>query len=127
VPSGALGPWQAEYFANPDLSGEPLLIQTHQELDFNWGFGAPDSRMPPDDFSIRWTTQQSFEAGRYTFTAYSDDGVRLYVDGRRVINSWRPMRGYSSISLNLEAGEHTIVLEYFERGGVALVRLNWGR
>jgi hypothetical protein len=127
APSGALGPWQAEYFDNPDLSGEPLLTQTHQELDFNWGFGAPDSRMPLDDFAVRWTTRQSFEAGRYTFTAYSDDGVRLYVDGRRVINNWRPMRGYSSISLNLAAGEHTVVLEYFEREGVALVRLNWGR
>ncbi len=125
--SGAPGPWQAEYFDNPDLAGEPLLTRTHQELDFNWNYGSPAPGMPQDDFSIRWTTRRSFEAGRYTFTTYSDDGVYLYVDGRRVISSWKPMHGYRSISLDLAAGQHTIVLEYLERGGVALVRLNWGR
>ncbi|RMF30241.1 MAG: glycosyl hydrolase, partial [Chloroflexi bacterium] len=65
--------------------------------------------------------------GRYTFTTYSDDGVRLYVDGRRVLDSWRPMRGYRSVTVDLDAGEHTIVLEYFEQKGVALVRLSWHR
>jgi hypothetical protein len=125
--AGAPGPWQAEYFDNPDLAGEPLLTRNHQELNFDWNYGSPAPGLPRDDFSIRWTTQRFFEAGRYTFTTYSDDGVRLYVDGRRVINSWKPMRGYRTISLDLAAGQHTVVLEYFEHGGVALARLNWGR
>jgi hypothetical protein len=124
-PPGAPGPWQAEYFDNQDLSGEPLLTQTHERLDFNWGFGGPSPAMPRDDFAIRWTTRRAFESGRYTFTTYSDDGVRLYVDGRRVLDSWRPMRGYRSVTLDLSAGEHTIVLEYFEERGIALVWLNW--
>jgi len=123
--AGAPGPWQAEFYANPDLSGEPTLTQTDQSLDHNWGFGAPAPGLPSDDFSVRWTAQQPFTAGRYTFTTYSDDGVRLFIDGRQVLNSWRPMRGYRSVTLDLSTGEHTIVLEYFERGGLALVRLNW--
>jgi len=82
--------------------------------------------VPADSFSAPWTTQ-ALESGRYTFSTYSDDGVRLYVDGRRVVDSWRPIRGYRSATLDLAAGEHTIVLEYFERGGIALVRLNWER
>jgi hypothetical protein len=124
--AGAPGPWQAEYFG-PDLAGEPLLTQTQPELNFNWGFGAPAPGVPQDNFAIRWTTRQSFEPGYYTFTTYSDDGVRLYVDGRRVIDSWRPMRGFRSATLYLAAGEHTVVLEYFEQRGIALVRLNWRR
>jgi hypothetical protein len=122
---GAPGPWQAEYFGNPDLSGEPSLTRTYDELDFDWGLDAPAPGMPQDDFSIRWTTQQSFQAGRYTFATYSDDGVRLYVDGQRLIDSWWPMRGYRFATLDLSAGEHTIALEYFERTGIALIRLNW--
>jgi len=46
---------------------------------------------------------------------------------RLVIDSWRPMRGYRSATLNLSAGTHTVRLEYFERTGVALVRLTWHR
>jgi len=57
----------------------------------------------------------------------TDDGVRLYVDGQRVIDSWRPMRGARSVTLSLSGGAHTVRLEYFERTGVALVRLNWRR
>jgi len=127
APSGAPGPWQAEYFANPSLEGTPRLTRTDERLDFNWGFGSPDPTLPSDDFSVRWTTRQRFPAGRYTFTTYSDDGVRLYVDGQQVLDSWRPMRGYRSVTLDLDAGEHTIVLEYFEQKGIALVRLNWHR
>jgi len=125
APSGAPGPWQAEYFDNADLLGKALLTQTQQELSFDWGLGAPDPALPADEFSARWTTRRAFESGRYTFSTYSDDGVRLYVDGRLVVDSWRPMKGYRSATLDLAAGEHTVVLEYFEQGGIALVRLNW--
>ena len=119
-----LGPWQGEYFSGGDLAGPPVLSRSDAALDFNWGWGAPAAPMVGDNFSARWTGSFHFEAGRYTFTTYSDDGVRLYVDGRRVIDSWRPMRGYRSASLDLTQGTHTMRVEYFERGGVALIRLS---
>lgn len=53
--------------------------------------------------------------------------MRLYVDDRPVIDSWRPMRGYRSAAVNLSQGTHTVRLEYFEHTGVALARLNWRR
>ncbi len=46
---------------------------------------------------------------------------------RLVIDSWRPMRGYRSGTLNLSEGTHTVRLEYFEHSGVALVCLTWHR
>lgn len=120
-------PWRGEYFDNPNLSGSPILARDDAKIDFNWGWGAPDSRLPDDDFSVRWTNEIEFSGGRYTFSTFSDDGVRLYVDGKRVVDSWRPMRGYRSATLDLSPGTHTIRLEYFERSGVARARLSWYR
>ena len=124
---GASGPWDAAYYANRDLSGSPTLTRQDAALDFDWGRGSPDTAVPADNFSAVWTRSVEFGGGRYTFTTYSDDGVRLYVDDQLVIDSWRPMRGYRSATLNLSAGTHTVRLEYFERTGIALVRLNWRR
>jgi len=129
VPSdqGAGGPWDAAYYANRDLSGSPALTRQDAALDFNWGWGSPDSALPADNFSAVWTRQVEFSGGRYTFNTYSDDGVRLYVDDQLLIDSWRPMRGTRSGALNLSEGAHTVRLEYFERTGIALVHLNWQR
>ncbi|MDY7080261.1 MAG: PA14 domain-containing protein [Chloroflexota bacterium] len=124
---GAGGPWDAAYYANRDLSGSPALTRQDAALDFDWGRGSPDTAVPADNFSAVWTRSVEFGGGRYTFTTYSDDGVRLYVDGQLVIDSWRPMRGYRSSTLNLSEGTHTVRLEYFERSGVALARLTWHR
>jgi hypothetical protein len=122
---GLPGPWQGEYYNNQDLSGSPVLVRSDAALDFNWGLQAPAAGVNRDGFSVRWSGSFSFDGGRYTFTTYSDDGVRLYVDGQRVIDSWRSMRGYRSATVNLSAGVHAVQLEYFERTGAALARLSW--
>jgi hypothetical protein len=122
----ALGPWQGEYFNNRGLAGAPVLVRSDAAVDFNWGWGTPAPQVIADDFSARWSGSFPFEGGRYTFTTYSDDGVRLYVDGRRVVDSWRPMRGYRSATLDLAQGVHSVQVEFFERSGVAVIRL-WVR
>jgi hypothetical protein len=119
------GPWQGEYFNNSTLSDTPVLRRTDAALDFDWGWNAPAPELKRDYFSARWSGAFSFSAGRYTFTTYSDDGVRLYVDGRRVIDAWRPTRGYRSATLNLSQGTHKMRVEYFERTGRATVRVWW--
>lgn len=77
-------------------------------------------------YAVAWPT---FDCGKellnYTFDITSDDGVRLYLDGRLVLNSWRAMHGSNSVTRYLRAGEHTIVLEYLERTGTAMVQFNW--
>ena len=120
-------PWTAAYFANSDLSGEPVLTRVETSLDHNWGWGAPGAGVPRDRFSARWTQPLYFRDGTYRFTTYTDDGVRLWVDGRLLIDSWRPMRGTRSATVRLSEGTHDVRMEYFERTGVALARLTWRR
>ncbi len=124
---GSDNPWEAAYFANTDLSGEPVLTRIETALDHNWGWSSPGAGVPNDHFSARWTQPLYFSAGTYRFTTYTDDGVRLWVDGRLLINSWRPMRGYRSARVWLSEGMHDVQIEYYERTGVALARLDWQR
>jgi hypothetical protein len=120
-------PWAVAYFDNPDLSGKPTLTGVDKVIDHNWGWNSPAEGIPADNFSARWTQPIYFQGGGYRFTTYSDDGVRLWVDGRLLIDAWQPMRGYKYATVWLSEGVHDVKLEYFEGSGTARVHLMWER
>ena len=120
-------PWQASYYANAHLSGDPVLTRIEPSLNHSWGLGSPGEGVPRDYFSARWTQPLYFYTGAYRFTTYTDDGVRLRIDGQLVIDAWRPMRGYRVAVVMLDEGVHDVQMEYFEQTGAALARLTWQR
>jgi hypothetical protein len=82
--------WKAEYWSNPNLSGNPSLVRNDVTIDFNWGYGSPAAGIPVDNFSARWTRSWNFSEGVYRFHATMDDGVRVYMmDNVLVIDDWR--------------------------------------
>jgi len=120
--------WRGEYFANRHLSGSPKMIRTDAQIDFDWGKGAPYPGLPTDDFSVRWTREVYFQEGTYRFTTETDDGVRLWVDGRLVIDQWRDMaRTVFWVDVDLGDGVHLVCVDYYEAGGAAVARLSWAR
>jgi hypothetical protein len=119
--------WRGEYWSRRDLSGTPALVRNDAAIDFDWGGGAPAVGLPADNFSVRWTRQILFERGIYRLHARSDDGVRVFVDGRRVINEWHDSSGESyTVDLELD-GRHRVVVEYYEHTGQALAKFWWRR
>ncbi|MGD2143610.1 MAG: PA14 domain-containing protein [Anaerolineae bacterium] len=118
-----LGPWEGEYFDNSRLAGSPVLTRRDEVLDFDWGWGAPTTAVGRDNFSVRWTGTFDFPAGRHCFSTTTDDGIRVYVDGQTVIDSWYPMRGMRTGCTNVSAGAHEVRVEYFEQFEVANVLL----
>jgi hypothetical protein len=123
------GGYDAEYFANRTLSGFPALTRTDDAVDFDWGGGAPGDGVPADNFSARWTKSlEVAEEATYKFTATADDGVRLYVDGEKVLDKWIPQsRATHTVNHRLTAGTHQIVLEYFEAAADAVAKLSYER
>ena len=118
--------WRGEYFASQDLTGSPAFVRADPNLDFDWGWGAPDRRLAADHFSVRWTRNVDFPAGEFRFSATVDDGIRVYVDGETIIDQWRvtaPITYTSSISL--AAGTHALKVEYFENTERAQVHVWW--
>jgi glucose/arabinose dehydrogenase/PKD repeat protein len=119
-------PFTAKYYDNTSFSGTPVLSRQDPSINFAWGSGAPDPAVPADNFSVRWTKTQWFGAGRYNFTTYADDGVRLYIDGKRVIGRWQgPANTEFDYTVDLGEGKHQIKLEYVEYGGGATAALSW--
>lgn len=119
--------WQAEYYSNPNLAGSPAYTAQERRIDYAWGTGAPNG-LPRDLFSIRWTGWWDFEAGNYTFFAFADDGVRLWLDDRLLIDHWQTGgKDYYGTATVGAAGLHRLKLEYFEEYGSATIRLHWRR
>lgn len=120
--------WKGEYFNNKTLAGAPVLVRDDPQIDFDWGTGSPDPRVPADVFSVRWTRNLDLPAGRYRFSVTVDDGVRLFVNGHLLIDAWRdqPATGYYG-DIYLPGGPVTVQMEYYENFGLAVARLNWQR
>ncbi len=121
------GQFLAEYFANRDLSGSPVLRRCENAVNNNWGGGGPGNGVPNDNFSVRWTGRFWFgNDGTYRFTTRTDDGVRLIVDGQMLLQEWRDM-GATTFQRDkqLDSGMHTVRMEYYERGGDAVAQLGW--
>jgi RNase P/RNase MRP subunit p29 len=122
--------WRGEYFNNPNLTGPPVMIRDDGDgpLNFDWGANSasPDCGVNADDFSVRWSRRLILPAGVYRFTVTGDDGVRLMVDGRKLIDEWRDQAPLTfTREVFLPAGNHRIVMEYYDHTGGATAKLDW--
>ena len=81
-------------------------------------------------FSVRWTGELEVpETDEYTLYTMSNDGVRLWVNGRQLIDNWTDHNDTEDkANIHLEAGKrHEIKLDYFFNGGQAVMKLLWSR
>jgi hypothetical protein len=128
TPDMIISDWRGEYFDNPSLAGEPVYIRDDVAIDFNWGGGSPDPRLPDDRFSARWSRDQIFSGGFYRFTILSDDGVRFWFGGQILVDEWHDSNLVPyNVDLYVPAGTYSLWLEYYENLGGAMIRLTWNK
>ncbi|RZA13021.1 MAG: glycoside hydrolase family 3 protein, partial [Lysobacteraceae bacterium] len=132
---------RGEYFRNPELSGTPTLVRVDARVGFRWDRGSPtdnlmargevagDQAVPSDAFSIRWSGQLLPPVtGRYHLEAAANDGMRLYLDGKLLVDEWSNADRLRArgIDVDLVGGRaYDIRLEYYENERDAGVRLAW--
>ncbi|KPL21083.1 MAG: hypothetical protein AMJ93_10445 [Anaerolineae bacterium SM23_84] len=126
VASPSYPDWRGEYWPNRTFGGSPELVRNDKTIDFDWGSGPAAYGLPKDDFSVRWSRAQGFETGIYRFHARTDDGMRFYIDGERVLDEWHDGLSEDLHTADLAlAGIHDLVVEYYEHTGLAQVRFWW--
>jgi parallel beta-helix repeat protein len=134
-------PWTVEVDPREDLAGwrqlatgEGAVHGRVAVLDFPYGGGGPknldvagklDGPAPgPDHFGMVARTRLKLPAGKWRFKTLSDDGVRVTVDGRPVIENWTwhgPTPNEAMFE-QVESGEVDLRVEHFEIDGYAVLR-----
>ncbi|MDG2524281.1 glycoside hydrolase family 3 C-terminal domain-containing protein [Stenotrophomonas sp. HITSZ_GD] len=132
---------QGEYFRGKDLRGEPALTRLDSHVAFRWDRGAPtddavargelsrEKALASDDFSVRWTGQLlPPRDGVYDLSVTADDGFRLYLDGKLLLDRWknsdRAQAQHASVALR-SGQAYDLRLEYYDHERDAAVRLAW--
>lgn len=119
----------AEYYSDQNLT---FLFQTRTDTNINffWGSSSPIAGIPPDSFSVRWTGKlQARHAGVHQFHADTDEGVRLWINGRLLVDDWTPhLEKEDTGSISLVPGRYyDITMEYYDYSfsPTAVARLYW--
>jgi len=126
-------------------SPEGLLVTYYQDADLTrpvWHSYALDLLAEPNerplprrfgkgDFSSRWTGWlQVPQTADYTLRCQSEDGLRLYLDDRCVLDNWRDQPWTNSlrtVQLPLTAGLHPLKVEHYARHTrTAALCIQWG-
>ena len=118
---------KAEFFTNKTLSGEPAATRTDKHVNFDWQ-GGPAEGIGHTDFSVRWTgTITPPKTGEYEFVARGDDGYRVFLDDKPVLNEWRDQGATDARkSMRLDGGKtYNLRVEYYQAGGDAVIRFGW--
>jgi hypothetical protein len=120
----SLGPWAGTYFNRADFSGTSTA-RRDLDLRFEWGDKSPMDSLPADRFSVRWETCLDVPAAASVpFQLVSDDGSRLYLDGKLVLDNWgKHTIEARGATLELTPGEHHLRVDYFEHTNSASIAL----
>ena len=119
---------KGEYFNNTACSGDPVLTRIDPVIDFNFGRNAPAPGIPATYFSVRWTGSFMAPAsGPYYIGGEFDDAIRLYINGRLLIDRTLNRNKSSEVTkIEVEAGKkYDLRLEYTQQWYHAEVKL-WG-
>jgi beta-glucosidase len=119
---------RGEYFANNQLTGAPALVRVDERMDFRWTLNSPGRGIPFDWYSVRWSGTLTAPAeGAKSIGVEGNDGYRLFLDGKLVIDNWRK-QSFGARMADVQfapASTHDIRLEYFESTGNARLKLVW--
>lgn len=115
------------YFARSDCTGE-VLKRLDAQVNFDWADKPAAPGVPTEDFSVRWTGQvQAQHSENYTFHVEADDGVRVWLGDRQIMDEWRQQSTtLVSLPVALNAGQfYPLTIEYFSAKPPAMAKLKW--
>jgi alpha-D-xyloside xylohydrolase len=126
IPGGLTG----DYYTGQNFDTK-VLSRVDSKINLLLPKASTDGPVPGvghDNFSIRWTGQVvAPDGGPYSFVTHSDDGVRLWIDGKLLIDDWNvhPEKVDSGNVTFAAGSKHDIKMEYFQNTFDAVASLEW--
>ena len=127
--------WQVRAWAWPDsldprrdgnwqrlTSTATLFDRTWPRLDIMW-YRPTIRELPQARFAFEASGTVNLPAGDYTMRTISDDGIRVWIDGKLVIDNW-DLHGSEIDYASLTGGSHELRVQYFQIEGWAELRLD---
>ncbi|WP_048191938.1 PA14 domain-containing protein [Pyrolobus fumarii] len=121
--------WDGESPPDPNIveREEPVRETIHEMIDFVWD-DSPAEGVPAGNFMVEWRGFLHVpEVGVYRFYIIVDDGAKLWIDDKLVIDAWRdqPPTHYISDPIELDVGLHKIRLLYYNHDVFGRIVLGW--
>ena len=116
------------YYNNLDLSGTPVVQRNDIRIDFHWTLYGPSAEMDNHFYSVKW--EGNFiapETGKYRIGLEGNDGYRLYINEKLVIDRWEKI-GYHSDLVPIDFSKdkrYPIRIEFKEPKGNGKIRMIW--
>ncbi len=119
--------WVGYFYNNTSFKGDPqdslILDENNGKLSFNYGLHTPGAqKIGADNYSVKLSTFKRLSAGEYVIQTKADDMLKVYIDGKKIID--QPKKGSESIKIKLQDNKsnsdkavHEIRLEYVEKTG----------
>ncbi len=138
IPQGTLVPATAfqtdgefglktEIYSNAKLEGAPAATRTDEKINFDWT-AAPAPGVARTNFSARFTGKiKAPVTGRTTLILSGDDGFRMSVDGKKIIDNWKAgARRSEAATFDMQAGySYDVNIEYFQLEGDSSLDFKW--
>lgn len=103
------------------LQGNPITRLSNPQLAYRW-WDAPAPVIPADQFAVKATTTINAPPGEYVLEVESDDGIRIWLDDLLILDRWDiHTPTIDEVNFTASAGLHTLDVEYFEGGGLAVL------
>ena len=108
------------------FASKPLLEEDSRLLSGDFSYRSPRPGVPDHNFALLATTRLHLESGEYRFSSLSDDGLRVYLDGRAIISRWNHHGATADEArVRIKKGVHDLRVEYCQADGAAVLRLHW--
>ena len=123
--------WNVKYFSWPSagpqqppadwqgvIASSPLLERLQPNVAFNRRNGAAAPGVPLEYFALQATAAANFSAGTYRAKTTYDDGVRIYIDDKLIVDHWSFNHPTTNeVQFKVTDGQHTLRVEYFQING----------
>ena len=128
-------PWASQFYGDTNFTSAIAgATPSYPTLDLSWAGNPTDSTnvnpvagVPADNFSVIFTSTQSFTTGTYRFNVLADDNARVLIDGVEILPStaFAAPNTEATVGVILSGGSHTLQVYLVDFTGLARIRVVW--